>query len=264
MSVFADFRIPLDALPAGEAIAAHPDVTLAVERFVPTGSQIQYLWVSGGDREAFVADLREDPAVERVSSIDRLPERELLRVEWARTDAPLVPIIEEAGANLMEADGSGDGWSLRLRFERQTDASAFYERATDAGVDLRLRGIDGRERVERVPAYGLSPTQRETIVRAFERGYFDVPRGTTIAELADDLGVSQQAVSERLRRGISRFLDYTIRAGADRVTSDASDGAEGPDPGDGETGDGSEASPDDGPDDSPEDGPDDSPDGPAA
>ncbi|WP_249361517.1 helix-turn-helix domain-containing protein [Haloterrigena sp. H1] len=33
-------------------------------------------------------------------------------------------------------------------------------------------------------------------------GYYDIPRGCTTAELADELGISDQAVTERLRRAI--------------------------------------------------------------
>jgi len=46
----------------------------------------------------------------------------------------------------------------------------------------------------------------EALVSAVERGYFEVPRGVTLGDIADDLGISQQAASERVRRGTNTVL----------------------------------------------------------
>jgi predicted DNA binding protein len=45
---------------------------------------------------------------------------------------------------------------------------------------------------------------------AFERGHFPVPRETSLADLGEEIGVSDTAVSERLRRGIATLLSTTI------------------------------------------------------
>lgn len=65
--------------------------------------------------------------------------------------------------------------------------------------------------VHRVESYdesgfGLTPSQQEALAVALEQGYFDVPRTTTLVEIAERLGVSDQAVSERLRRGEKHLL----------------------------------------------------------
>jgi predicted DNA binding protein len=52
--------------------------------------------------------------------------------------------------------------------------------------------------------------QREALVLAVERGYYDIPRRCSTAELAAVLGVSDQAVSERLRRGIATLVERTL------------------------------------------------------
>lgn len=50
---------------------------------------------------------------------------------------------------------------------------------------------------------GLSRAQREALDLAISEGYYSVPRRTTTAELAEQLGVSDQAVIERLRRAMT-------------------------------------------------------------
>lgn len=56
------------------------------------------------------------------------------------------------------------------------------------------------------PWFGLTRRQRTTLELAVERGYYDIPRRCTTIELADELGISDQAVTERLRRGIVAFV----------------------------------------------------------
>ncbi|MFP8889357.1 helix-turn-helix domain-containing protein [Natrialbaceae archaeon A-CW2] len=57
----------------------------------------------------------------------------------------------------------------------------------------------------------LTSTERETIERALEAGYYEVPRSTTLGELADSLGVSDAAVSKTLRRAESKLLPPSVR-----------------------------------------------------
>lgn len=59
-------------------------------------------------------------------------------------------------------------------------------------------------------SYGVTGPQREALVLAVERGYYDVPRRCTTAELAATLGISDQAVSERLRRGTATLVERTL------------------------------------------------------
>lgn len=47
----------------------------------------------------------------------------------------------------------------------------------------------------------LSECQREAMRRAYETGYYEVPREASLERDAEDLQVSHQALSERLRRG---------------------------------------------------------------
>lgn len=53
----------------------------------------------------------------------------------------------------------------------------------------------------------LSGEQREVVNAAREMDYYTVPRGTTLAQLGDALGISHQATSERLRRAHGRLAD---------------------------------------------------------
>jgi len=53
----------------------------------------------------------------------------------------------------------------------------------------------------------LTERQRECLTVALRRGYFEVPRECTLAELAADLGVDKSSASETIRRGTARVLE---------------------------------------------------------
>jgi predicted DNA binding protein len=48
------------------------------------------------------------------------------------------------------------------------------------------------------------------LVLAYERGYFESPHEVTMEELGDELGISQQAIASRLRRGMKQILGNTL------------------------------------------------------
>jgi predicted DNA binding protein len=67
-----------------------------------------------------------------------------------------------------------------------------------------------REEASDDDGFGVTGPQREALLAALEAGYYDVPRGTTLAVVAESLGVSDQAVSTRLRRGTTALLRATL------------------------------------------------------
>lgn len=50
----------------------------------------------------------------------------------------------------------------------------------------------------RIDLSQLTETQRETIEVAFERGYYDSPKGVILEDLAAEFGISKQAIAQRL------------------------------------------------------------------
>lgn len=56
----------------------------------------------------------------------------------------------------------------------------------------------------------MTAAQQEALLLAFESGFYDSPRTTTLAEIGDELEISQQAVSSRLRRGTRRLIANTL------------------------------------------------------
>ena len=50
-------------------------------------------------------------------------------------------------------------------------------------------------------------------MKAFNAGYFKVPKEVTLKELADAEGVSHQVLSELIRRGVHHLIEQTLITG---------------------------------------------------
>lgn len=221
MSTVTDFHLPVAAFPPGGDLWTDADVTVELERCVPTGSASQEMWILGDDSGHAVGALENVPSVESVETLDRLPDRVLVRVHWTRLEFPVVDIAAECDATVVEAVGTAEGWTVAGRFPDEDALATFYEACSRRGIVLDIHDLHGRDH-ETDDSYGMSPVQRETIEAAFEMGYFDVPRRTTIAAIAERLGVSEQAISERLRRGLATYLTETLVSDAVETNAERS------------------------------------------
>lgn len=95
-------------------------------------------------------------------------------------------------------------WYLRFRFSDHQNVADFYQYLTDNGItDFDIHSIyELTSRSDRNGRDDLTDEQREALIAAARNGYFDVPRGVTLEDLGEELGVSQQAVSQRIRRAV--------------------------------------------------------------
>ena len=99
--------------------------------------------------------------------------------------------------------------------ERLTALIDALDEAT-AGVSLRrLTRIDdeGTDRSNRVvlELYDLTDKQREAATKAVAAGYYETPREASVGELADELGISKSAMSQRLAAVESKLAVSAFR-----------------------------------------------------
>ena len=62
--------------------------------------------------------------------------------------------------------------------------------------------------------FGLTDEQYEALTMACETGSVDVPRATDLDELAAELDISHQALSERFRRGTEMLIEEALLVGS--------------------------------------------------
>ncbi|MHB9288476.1 helix-turn-helix domain-containing protein [Halobacteriales archaeon Cl-PHB] len=211
MSVITEFRIRSSKLVLWAAQQECPDVAFEVLQQVGTEPQRPYLFilVDAADPTAFEAAMDADPTVTELERYAEFETEVLFRFRVSEaTEVVLYPLWVELGADYLELHWSDGWWHARKRFPDREAVATYRERCEELGVEFEL------ERVytdERSTATGpLSDEQREALLTAYEAGYFAVPRQASMADVAEELGVSSQAVSERLRRAHQALVDHHL------------------------------------------------------
>lgn len=189
--------------------------TVEIEPSISNGGPIQlFVWISGDGHETVTQALYGTPEIAEIApfeSTDGGSPIRLYRVTWAAEPGGLFACARRANATIMKATGSAGLWSFVLRLYSQ-NVSEFTRLCRESGLSVTIQSLtngsvahDGRSTSGMQSA--MTKKQYDALVLAYERGYFSVPRLVSAEELADELGISSQAVSERIRRGSSSFIE---------------------------------------------------------
>ncbi|MFP8956634.1 helix-turn-helix domain-containing protein [Natrialbaceae archaeon A-CW3] len=87
--------------------------------------------------------------------------------------------------------------------------SHLREHCSEHGISFHLDRLYRSEGVS-LSANELTASQREALVVAYENGYFDSPRVTTLEAIGNEIGISRQAVADRLRRGHRHLIESML------------------------------------------------------
>lgn len=211
MSVILEFAVDGEEFTLGRVLSGPPVMRLELERIVPTGNAVMpFVWATGEEFEAFEEKVRESPSVKELLALDKVGDSGLYRIEWRDHPEDLIEAIAESDAAVLEARGK-ENWTFRLRFPDHDKLSLFHNYCTDHDVTIRIdRTYTLTEETERGRQFDLSQEQREALVLALRRGYFATPSEVSLDELADELDISRQALSNRIRRGNEKVLRKSL------------------------------------------------------
>ncbi|MFC6906849.1 bacterio-opsin activator domain-containing protein [Halalkalicoccus tibetensis] len=217
MATIFEFEVPTDKFALEKTLTACPEAVIEIERVVADDpDQITpYVWAHADDFAALEDTFDDDPTVEDRILLSEMGDERSYQMTWEGMIDQIVPLLTDHEGTITHATGSADGWSLRVLFPDRAALSEAHDYLQEAGFSLTVGAIyeatdDGHIQ------HGLTETQRETIVAAFEAGYFTVPRTVTQTELAEQLGLSHQALSERLRRATGELVESTLITGGDK------------------------------------------------
>lgn len=210
MSVIVTLSLPAEEFKLGRVLGMEGDTVTSLESIVPLGGRSVPFFRTYGGRQSFEAAARDHAEVNDIRLVNTHNGEALYALDWDITEDTFFRGIVEMGGYVMEAEGTASEWSFDLRFESHDALGAFQEYCVDNGIPMDVERIYNPTKPDAGPWYGLSGPQRETLGHAVERGYYDIPRGCSTKDLADDFDLSDQAVTERLRRGISSLVRNTI------------------------------------------------------
>lgn len=218
MTTVAGVTVAADSFVLGGTLRAVPDAEFSCEPTVASGggTDMPLVRVSTDDREALESGFANDDSVEGFDLLTDLDGALLYRIEWDSRFRLLLRLVASEDATIVSAEARRGEWTLRLLYPDRDTLARAHEAALDRGVDLELGHVttlDGEE-AER---FGITGQQREALLTACERGYFAIPRQVGLRDLAADLDISHQALSERLRRGHDGLIRKTLVDGRDEA-----------------------------------------------
>lgn len=173
-----------------------------------------------GDGGIVLAEVEERLDEARLDGFECVDHWELLAAEgetWLYLVAITAPELPEELADRAEelvgtcdpmVDEGGLTMSLTGPQDAIRDAIAEYE---DAGVSVSLRKLGSYDGVER-PLDALTRRQREVIQTAYDRGYYEVPREVSTADVAAELDLDPSTVAEHLQRAERNLLGQHLSA----------------------------------------------------
>ncbi|MCO8245825.1 MULTISPECIES: helix-turn-helix domain-containing protein [unclassified Haladaptatus] len=217
MSTIAIVRLPASDFALEATLERVPGVTFEVERVVaPEAERVMpYVWATADPDQfdALHAALEDDPTTDGIELLADLDDEWLFRMEWIGKTRFVIHILVEESGTIIDANGSGDEWKLRILFPTRDALGATYQYCEEHGIPLEIEQIYRLDESPRRGQYGLTKEQYDTLVAALEEGYYDIPRTISGEELSRDLGISHQALSERLRRAYTNLIANALVIG---------------------------------------------------
>ena len=211
MSVIVELQIPSADFELSQVLDVEGLSTVELESLVPTSeSTVPLFWIHNATRDPFVDAVSCHPAVNDASALDVFADRTLFALDWDANHDHVFAGIAQHGGYLLSATGTADTWDFELRFPSHDELRAFTAHCEAAQTSIEVSRVYNPTSPEAGPWYGLTDPQREALRLAVAYGYYDIPRDSTTQDLADELGISDQAVTERLRRAIVTLVSHTL------------------------------------------------------
>lgn len=203
MTSIAELEIAGDGTGLAELYEAVPSLTCEMEDVVVSSGHS--LWLSGASQAEIEGALNEASAIDEYSTVSSEGDRRLYDVTFDPETVNIFELVPEEGGTILSASASGGSWYLRVRALDRDNVSSLYDELVEYGLKPTIvRLFDVAD--ESPTQSGLTERQYETLTAAIEHGYFEIPRDVSMQELSDELDISHQALSERLRRAYQTLV----------------------------------------------------------
>lgn len=209
--LIARVRLELAALALDEAFDAVPEMSVEAERIAAHSTQwtMPCLWVAADDVDAVDDALEADPSIDTIVETTDFGDEKYYHLEWEeKVNERITEYIDRDGSILL-AEATSAGWELQIRFTSRDQFDAFRESLAERDHSFELLSLS-EPGAPRQTMGEVTPSQRDALVTAAEHGYYKVPRETSTQELADELEMSHQALSELLRRGTDNLVNSAL------------------------------------------------------
>lgn len=178
----------------------------------PSGRMRVIASIDAEDDRVLDRAIDDDPTVADPAVLNEAGDRRLYRLDLVgeAADKSIMPTVIEVGGVQLGISATREGWHNRTRFPSREAFERVYRFCLHHDLDFEFHRIFEQAELFSPETPNLSDAQRETLIEAVESGYLDIPRGSSLEELGERIGVSESAASERFRRGVKKLVEGTI------------------------------------------------------
>lgn len=217
MSTLVRIQVPAADVICGDTFDAIPEIRAVLERVALGNERAMNVWMSGAPKSAIRDALSADPSVRDFARISAGEDEYLFEIDDGPNMCFFRQAVRESDGTLLKAFARRGTWTMVLRFPAREAYSKAKQISEKFGIEWTLESV---RRTARGPnaRCGLTNCQYEVLKRGLEEGYFEIPREVNQEELADELDISHQALSERVRRAEREVISSSLL----RMTEQAS------------------------------------------
>jgi predicted DNA binding protein len=210
--MIAEFRAIDPEFPLAETLAsmANLDVRTIFQPGTDVENGVRHFSVSCSDYDAFDGHLERDESVTDYSILRRRAGRRRYRIRFDCEVHYVAGTVVGKGLLIERLRSANDEWEFRVFAPDRETLLEAIECCKSRCRSFTLTELHTADDAGGGEGIGLTSAQRETLCLAQREGFFEVPRNISQAELAEQLGVSTSAVSQRLRKGLAVVLGEAL------------------------------------------------------
>ncbi len=201
-------RVPR-TLWTGPFSAAHPTVRVEVLNRTELGSDVSVsdYWIGGHPAGVWAREIASYPDVLHIDSLAEVGDGCVYRITYR--NPPIIYLYRRLKLPMqfpLRIQGGVIDWEVVARY---SEFQEILEHARAADPNVSIVSIRRRPLRSHLPV--LTEAQHELLSQAMAAGYFAVPRGITLTELARRLDRSKSSISESIALIEKKLLESALR-----------------------------------------------------
>ncbi len=193
---------------ATDTVEMHSDRAVSM----PDGTTRRYWTVTGVAPETFRAAIEALPTIDDSRLLRTVGDT--CRFELTIVDPSIQGAFDSFDGEFNSASLRDDQFCFRGRFPRTVDAEGVLDTVRGIFPDVEFvsqRRVLTSAYLQQLVEDRLTDRQHTVLKLAYSAGYYEQPRGSTGAELADELGVSKQTFHHHLRNAEATVCEQVFK-----------------------------------------------------
>ena len=209
-TLFAEIFVSHERLALVPTLESTSELSIQIEGTPMADNSLLFVSVFGNDFSSFERSLEMDTTVSEATLFSTAADRRVYRIRPASDVVPFLPTSSDLGIRTLDIRSGNNGWVVRIQLLSRELLIDLRKACLEVGTTFHVRQLYDSDSNTETDSTRLTERQRDTVLTAYQSGYYNVPRGISQGELAAELDVSTSAISQQLRRATKQLIASTF------------------------------------------------------